>query len=238
MTKTIAIFGVGPGMSRSVAERFGREGFRLALVARNGAKLDRYVDEFGAAGVEAAGFVADVTDRDQLRTVIAAIQERFGPIDVAVFTAINLDSAVVDVLQIDPEALPGQLDLALWTPITLVGELLPGMLERGDGSILLSSGVSALSPIPQLGNVGLGLAALRNYVQNLNQVVAERGVYVGVIHVGGLIERSDASLAMVQNAPEGIGAIPSVDPDVLADTAWDLHTTRNRFEQVVGTFAQ
>ena len=34
-TKTIAVFGVGPGMGRAVAHRFGREGFQVALVARN-----------------------------------------------------------------------------------------------------------------------------------------------------------------------------------------------------------
>jgi NAD(P)-dependent dehydrogenase (short-subunit alcohol dehydrogenase family) len=34
MSKTIAVFGVGPGMGRSIARRFGREGFQVALVAR------------------------------------------------------------------------------------------------------------------------------------------------------------------------------------------------------------
>ena len=44
MPKTIAVLGTGPGMSRSVANRFGREGFRVALVARNRAKLESLVD--------------------------------------------------------------------------------------------------------------------------------------------------------------------------------------------------
>ena len=39
-TKTIAVFGAGPGMGRSVARRFGREGFQVALVARNQTRLD------------------------------------------------------------------------------------------------------------------------------------------------------------------------------------------------------
>jgi short-subunit dehydrogenase len=45
MSKTIAVFGVGPGMGRSVARRFGREGFQVALVARNQTRLDAFTGE-------------------------------------------------------------------------------------------------------------------------------------------------------------------------------------------------
>src|SRR5258706_494705 len=41
-TKTIAVFGVGPGMGRAVARRFGREGFQVALVARNQTRLEAF----------------------------------------------------------------------------------------------------------------------------------------------------------------------------------------------------
>ena len=45
MSKTIAVFGAGPGMGRSVARRFGREGFQVALVARNQTRLDAFAGE-------------------------------------------------------------------------------------------------------------------------------------------------------------------------------------------------
>jgi NAD(P)-dependent dehydrogenase (short-subunit alcohol dehydrogenase family) len=52
-TKTIAVFGVGPGMGRSVARRFGREGFQVALVARNQTRLDAFTAELAAEGITA-----------------------------------------------------------------------------------------------------------------------------------------------------------------------------------------
>ena len=53
MSKTIAVFGAGPGMGRSVARRFGREGFQVALVARNQTRLDAYTGELAADGISA-----------------------------------------------------------------------------------------------------------------------------------------------------------------------------------------
>jgi NAD(P)-dependent dehydrogenase (short-subunit alcohol dehydrogenase family) len=238
MPKTLAIFGVGPGMSRSVAVRFGREGFRLALVARNRDKLERYGQELAADGIESAAFTADVTDRAELARVIGEINERFGHIDVAQFSPSNLDTPVVNVLDVDPDDLPAQFRMPLWAPIALVRELLPGMIERGDGAFLFGSGVSAVRPVPALGSVGIALGGLRQYVQNLHAAVADKGVFVGVIHVGGLIERSDASKIFEKHAPADIGSVPRVDPDDLAEAAWEMYAKRDTFERVVGTFGQ
>src|SRR5260370_3279820 len=69
-TKTIAVFGAGPGMGRSVARRFGREGFQVALVARNQARLDAYTGELAADGITAAGFAGDLADPDALPGII------------------------------------------------------------------------------------------------------------------------------------------------------------------------
>src|SRR5260370_357958 len=82
MSKTIAVFGVGPGMGRSVARRFGREGFQVALVARNQTRLDAFTRELAADGIEAAGFAGDIADRDALPGMIEPVTARFGPIDV------------------------------------------------------------------------------------------------------------------------------------------------------------
>ena len=69
----------GPGMGRSVASRFGREGFQVALVARNQTRLDAYTSELAANGIKAAGFAGDLTDRDALLGMIETITARFGP---------------------------------------------------------------------------------------------------------------------------------------------------------------
>ena len=133
MSKTIAVFGAGPGMGRSVARRFGREGFRVALVARNQARLAAFTAELAGDGIEAAGFTADFADRDALPGVVEAITARFGPVDVLEYAPSGLDwlTRQVPVREADAASFEFPLDLLLRTPATLVRQLLPGMLERG-----------------------------------------------------------------------------------------------------------
>jgi hypothetical protein len=70
-------------------------------------------------------------------------------------------------------------------------------------------------------------AALRNYALTLNAALAERGLYAGTLTIGGLVANGDIHHALA--AEHGPG-IPTLDPDDLADTAWHLHTDRDRPE--------
>ena len=59
---TLAIIGAGPGLGAAVARRFGREGFAVALIARDPVKLEELAADLSADGVTAQGFSADVRD--------------------------------------------------------------------------------------------------------------------------------------------------------------------------------
>lgn len=237
--KTIAIFGAGPALGLSVARRFGREGYRVALVARRQESLDQLTEALPE--VETAAFRADLLDPAQLSASVAAIEARFGHVDVAVWSPGGLDQSRVSVLDIDPDELPGQLELLLLAPIRLARLLLPGMRARGDGALLYASGTSAITPVPQLGNVGVALAGMRNYVLGANSALVGEGVYVGVVPIGGLIKNSAAE-AMVLNAPADFEnfdlealKLTTLDPADIAEVFWDLNAKRDRVEELVST---
>ncbi|MFE4174025.1 SDR family NAD(P)-dependent oxidoreductase [Streptomyces sp. NPDC056909] len=61
MSKVIAVFGAGSGLGVSLARRFGREGFRVALVARRKDRLDALVEQLAGEGIEAAAFPGDLS---------------------------------------------------------------------------------------------------------------------------------------------------------------------------------
>lgn len=238
--RTVAIFGAGPATGLSLARRFGREGYRVALVARRQESLDELVAAL--PDVETATFTADLVDHDQLAGAVAAIERRFGHVDVAVYSPGGLDQERVAVLDIDPVALPGQLGRSLLAPIALTRLLLPGMRERGGGALLFASGSSAIEPTPQLANIGVALAGLRSYVRSVNVAVADDGVYVGVVHIGGLIRHSSVERLLATEA--GAAAFPgfdaealrrlTIEPDAVADVFWDLQRTRDRAEETIG----
>ncbi len=64
--KTIVVVGAGKGMGNHIAEEFGKNDFRIVLMARKQESLDSYVKEFEGKGMEAYGIEADAADTDSL----------------------------------------------------------------------------------------------------------------------------------------------------------------------------
>ena len=101
MTETIAVLGGGPGLGLATARRFGREGFRVALVARTAARLDQLVEELKRDGIDAAAFPADLARRDHIGELVERITARLGWIDVVEYAPsglvwLDLQTAVLD----------------------------------------------------------------------------------------------------------------------------------------------
>lgn len=236
--KTLLIVGAGPGLGHSTALKFGRNGFRIGLVARSQDKLDAAVAELARDSIEAHGVAADVMDRPSLAAALERLEDRLGGANVISYqpTPARADLAAVDELTV--ENVRHQLDYMLMGAMETVRAVLPGMLSRGDGAFLFTMGLAAREPIPSHANAGLAQAALRNYGKVLNRALAGRGVYAGVVLVAGIIRRS-ATEAYV-NAGGGQPAIRAhfIDPDEIADLFWSMVTRRDRVEGVVGDAAE
>ena len=231
MSKTIAVIGAGAGLGQAVARRFGGEGFGVALVARTAARVGALADELRAEGIDAAAFPCDVADRAALTSTVDAITERFGQIDVVEFAPTSMDwmPRMTPVLDLTPESLEFVFDLLLRAPMTIFGAVLPGMLERGDGALLIGTGVSAGKVYPQFANIGIASAAARNYQLSLNAALEGTGVYAGLLQVGGGIAGSDAIREYAKDRDPG----ELIDPADLAATYWDMYVRRDRFEELV-----
>lgn len=236
-TKTAVVLGAGPGLGMSVAHRFGREGYRVALVSRSDTRHGDYLGSLAEAGIEAAAYTADLNDKDRLETVLDEILARFGTIDVVYYGPAAMDGPMPGLItETDSAAVRAAMEIA-YPAVDAVAKVLPGMIERGSGGLLFAGGLSSVVPMPTLGALAVMSAALRNYAVTLNAALAEQGVYAGAITIGGLIERGDIHKATVAN-PKMFGdiAIPTLDPDDIADTAWDLFSKRDRAEAVFNAF--
>lgn len=229
---TIAIFGAGPALGLAVARRFGREGFRTALVARDRDRLATLVATLAADGIEAAAFPADLTDRAATLAATKAIEARFGAIDVLEYSPAGDGNVRATPSQLDPGTMAGLLDKFVLTPIALVGQLLPGMLARGGGGLLFALGAAARYPTPRFASGGVAQSALRSYVHTLHAELAPDGVYVGALLIGALIEGSVAHHNAAAWNTEG-RPLAVVSPDDLASLYWDMYAQRNRVEEEV-----
>ena len=231
MPKTIAIFGAGPGLGASVARRFAGEGFRVALIARNTERLDALVDQLAAEGVEAAGFTADLAAPDEIPALITAIRDRFGRIDVIEYGPIP-SNPFTPAAELKPATLAAGLPLLVLTPLAIVQAVLPEWRQRGDGAFLMTTGATAVHPMPHASGAGPLMAAARNWLYSLHGELAASGIYAGTLSIAAFITGSEAERAATAAADSRAATFPRVDPAELAAIYWDMYTNRDRVEQV------
>ena len=197
----------GVGLGASVAARFGREGYRVALVARRAGPLEALVAELTRAGIEAAAFPADLSDLAGIPALLRSIEDRLGGIDVAIYAPVTPHVGFVPAVQLDAAKMKELSTLFTFAPIAIAHALLPGMLARGDGAIVLGGGATAVHTFPGVSGVGPAMAAARNYVFTLNAEVKDRGVYAGTVTIGAAIERS-AGYREIDWAPAAAARVP------------------------------
>jgi NADP-dependent 3-hydroxy acid dehydrogenase YdfG len=211
---TIAIVGAGPGLGLSIAKVFGSQGFAVALISRSKDKLDPLVTQLAESGITAAAFPADVMDRPALAAALEHAVAHFGAIDVLEYSPYS-GLVPVSPLEVTVDNLQPQIEHHLYGAVTATRGVLPAMLTAGTGTLLFTTGGGAIAPYPMLGTMNAAQAALRNWVLNLNGVLADKGIYAGNVAISVLIGA---------HAPAGI---PHAAPDDIARVYWNLHTHRH-----------
>ena len=232
MSKSIAVFGAGPGLGEAVARRYAREGYAVTLVARRLEPLERLARDLASAGATAHVITADLADTDAVPRLAGQIRAKAGDLD-AFYYAPTPDTGFVSAASLTPQHAQKFMPLIFYTMLALLQEFLSYMLEQRDGAILTAQGGSTVHGLPNMSGPGPAQAAQRNYLQSLHTEVADKGVYVGMLYVGAIIEDS-AFHTWLQNA-KATGAEtrdwgPSVAPAHLADLLRDMHAASSPSE--------
>lgn len=213
--RTIAIVGAGPGLGLSLAKKFGENGFRVAVISRNAEKLALIVSGLEQLHIGAQAFAADVTDLSSLQRALRAAKETFGPIDVLEFSPYAGWATFTSVLETTPQSTLEQINSYLLPAILSVNEVSPDMMNSRSGAILFTTGISAMYPLPFVGNGGIVMSGIRNYAANLHNELKDKGIYVGHLSIGTAIAAGTAG-----------------DPDVIAGTWYRQYESKEPFEAV------
>jgi len=217
---TIAIVGAGPGLGASLGRVFGSYGFDVALISRSKTNLDALATGLIEKGVTAEGFAADVADTASLTAALETAATGFGRIDVLEFSPyaglVRVNPADVTLDNLRPA-----IEELLYGAVTATKAVLPAMLQAGTGTLLYTTGGGAITPYPFLATLNAAQAALRNWVHNLHNTLAEQGIHAATVAINAMI---------ADNAPAGI---PAIAPDDLARAYWNLHIRRDVAELVL-----
>lgn len=229
---TAVVIGAGPGLGLSMARRLGREGYDIALVSRSSERHAGYLRELAEAGINAEAFAADIRDPKRLRDALDEVIARFGDIDFVYYgpSPHGVAETQKSIDAITGEDVEGAM-ASVYPAADVVAKLLPSMLARkAPGVFLFTSAISAVLPVPALGAMTVPAAAARSYAVTLNAALAPHGVYAGVLLIGGLIDRSDIQAAMSAGSDDSTYLL---DPDRIADAAWDLVVRRKAPEALI-----
>lgn len=177
----ILIIGAGPGLAFTVAQRFGREGWRVVLASRNEARLNEEVKALQAQGADAACRVCDVTDFDALDGLVRAEAEN-GGIDL-----LNYNAAVIrpntPLLDTSIDDIRSDLLVDIGGALIAARAAIPAMKARGGGTILFSGGGLAENPWHTMLTLGVGKAGMRNAVGALVQDPAAEGLRICYVNI-------------------------------------------------------
>lgn len=223
MSKTIIVAGYGVGISDGVARRFGKEGFKVALVARNAEKVTTAASALSKEKIEAKGFAVDLGDPAAVTKLIADVRSSLGPVTVLHWNAYTLGAG--DLLTADPSELRKVFDVSVTGLVAAVQASLPDLKAQGkDAAVLVTGGGFAFydpnidTVATQYSAMGLAVskAAQHKTVGLLHQKLKGDGIYVGEVVVTGSIQ---GTVFDQGNA--------NLSGDQVAERFWQMYTQRH-----------
>lgn len=213
MKKTIVIVGAGKGLGNHVAEKFGKNDFRVVLISRNIKNLQQYEKEFTDNSIETYIYTADCEKPETLTAAFKEIQDKFGVVDVLVYNAAILESGVATAFDNTNFMRHFQVDVA--SALHCAKLVIEKQKEQKSGAILLTGGILGDYPMSIYTGISVGKAALKALGKTLNEELKDKGIYVGLITVGDVI------------APNTAHA-----PELIAEKFWDLYIKQDKYEIV------
>ena len=180
--KVAAITGAASGIGLECARAMLGAGARVVLVDRAGDKLNALCAELGSRAVP---LVVDLLDKKSVAGMVPAILEKTGQLDI--FHA-NAGSYVGgDVHGGDPDAWDRMLDLNVNAVFRSIHAVLPHMVERGSGDVVVTSSVAGFVPVVVEPIYTASKHAVQAFVHTLRRQVMKHGIRVGEVAPGPVV---------------------------------------------------
>ncbi len=214
LAKVCVVVGVGPGLGRALCERFGKEGFEIAMIARSFERLEALRHDLSDVGVSAHVFKADAGDPESLRNALTDVQNTLGSPDVLIYNASSFHPGTITNLT--GKELIDDLQTNVIGALEVVKQLLPAMVGRNQGTLLFTGSGSGIKPWAENASLSVGKAALRMFALSLAAEFGGTGVRVAMVTVAGSIGGSERFM-----------------PAQIAESYWDVHTGQQAGPEVV-----
>jgi NAD(P)-dependent dehydrogenase (short-subunit alcohol dehydrogenase family) len=181
--KPLAIVtGVGPGTGTALVRRFLDGGCRVAMLARDAARLEALASELP----DAFAVPCDVADTAALHAALDGIRAQAGSPEIVVHNAVG--GAFATFMEVAPEKLQENFDVNVMALFHLARWAAPQMIEQGEGAILVTGNTSALRGRAKFAGFAPTKAAQRILAESIARDLGPKGVHVAYLVIDAVID--------------------------------------------------
>ena len=132
--KVALVTGAAYGIGFSIAKALAEAGAKIAFNCRGQEHLDKALADYRAVGIEAQGYLCDVTNESEVQKMVADIRNQFGHIDILVNNAGIIKR--IPMIEMSAEDFRQVIDIDLNAPFIVSKAVIPEMMERREGKII------------------------------------------------------------------------------------------------------
>ena len=202
------VTGVGPGTGASVVRRFAREGYRVAMLARDANRLAALESEIP----DTIAVPCDVSEVAALERAIALV----GNPRIVVHNAVG--GAFGTFLEIEPEVLNRNFQVNTMALLHLARRLAPAMIEAGEGAIIVTGNTSALRGKAKFAGFAPTKAAQRILAEAIAREVGPKGVHVAYVVIDAVIDLEWTRTMFSKPAGDPF----FIQPSAIAEEVWHV----------------
>jgi 3-oxoacyl-[acyl-carrier protein] reductase len=216
MNKPVAIVtGGSRGIGQAIALRFAKEGFAVALVARDRKKLNQTQEMIFSSGFEKPLIVqADLRDLKQVKEIVPKVIKEWGKIDVLVNNA-GL-GYLKPFLEISPEEYDEMMDVNMRAVFFLTQYTVPQMMNQKSGLILNIASLAGKNGFKSGTGYAASKWALRGFAQCLLPEVREYDIRVVTIFPGSV----ETNFSQGGQSPTGTPSQNKIQVEDIAEIAY------------------
>ena len=132
--KVALVTGAAYGIGFAIAEAYAKAGAKIAFNCRSQKNLEQALADYAAVGIDAHGYICDVTDEEGIKNMVAQIEEELGTIDILVNNAGIIKR--VPMIEMSAEDFRTVVDIDLTSAFIVSKAVLPGMIKKNKGKII------------------------------------------------------------------------------------------------------
>ena len=212
--KVCVVVGVGEGLGAALAVRFAA-GYKVALIARSPEVIDKTAGEIKSAGGVALPIQSDATLEEEIAQAYDRIKRELGPVEILIYNGGRRPMG--RLMDTTPKVFEETWRLHTFGAFLWARQVVPEMLSRGSGAILITGATAGVRPWPTSAGFAPAKFAVRGLAEVMSRDLHPQGIHVVYVNVDGGIDMPLLRKFRPDSKDEDL-----LKPTAIADAFWYL----------------